>query len=80
MIDEESVRKAEDLMRKYERNWGKKVDLDCVPWGMTQEDFAVVMERIAETGESVPVGFHKCFGGRETIKNRQEGDTDQWRQ
>ena len=23
MIDEESVKKAEDIMRKYERNWGK---------------------------------------------------------
>ena len=80
MIDEESVKKAEELMRKYERNWGKKVDSNCVPWGMTQEDLVVVMERIVETGESVLVGFNKCFGGKETMKNRQEGDTKLWRQ
>lgn len=48
MIDEESVKKAEELMRKYERNWGKKVDSNCVPRGMTQEDLVVVMERIAD--------------------------------
>lgn len=80
MIDEESVKKAEELMRKYERNWGKKVDSNCVPWGMTQEDLVVVMERIVETGKSVLVGFNKCFDGKEMTKNRQEGDTKLWRQ
>ena len=61
MINQQAVERAEALMREYERRWGKKVVLDVCPPGMTQEKFAAVMELIVETGDSVLVGWNKCF-------------------
>lgn len=46
-------------MQKYQYNWGKEVDLNCVPAGMTQEKLLAVLERIVETGESILVGWNK---------------------
>lgn len=57
MIDQEVSAKIEKLLQKYKYNWGKEVDLYCVPSGMSQEKFLAVLERIAETGESVLVGW-----------------------
>lgn len=61
MIDQELIDIAEELMQKYEYNWGKKLETKSMPRGMTQEKFVVVMERIVETGESILVGWNKCF-------------------
>lgn len=61
MVDQEAMEKIERLLQKYQQNWGKEVDLNCVPAGMTQEKFAVVLERIVETGESVLTGWNQCF-------------------
>ncbi|MDE7202583.1 MAG: hypothetical protein K2O91_11950, partial [Lachnospiraceae bacterium] len=61
MIDQKALEKIEGLLQKYRYNWGKEVDLNCMPPGMTQEKFVVVLERIVETGESVLVGWNNFF-------------------
>ena len=48
-------------MKQYEHNWGKEVVLDYIIPGMTQEKLIIVLEYIVETGESVLVGWNKCF-------------------
>lgn len=59
MADQAVLEKIEELMQRYEYNWGKKVDLNCVPAGMTQEKLLSVLERIVETGESILSGWNK---------------------
>ena len=61
MINQEALEKVEELLEKYKFNWGKEVDLNCMPSGISQEKFIVVLERIVETGESVLVGWNKCY-------------------
>ena len=61
MVDQKTLEKIEKLMQQYQYNWGKEVDLNCMPSGMTQEKLAIVLERIVETGESVLVGWDQCF-------------------
>lgn len=61
MVDQEAISRAEELMQKYEYNWGKKPELICIPRSVTQEKFVEVMEYIVETGESFLVGWNKCF-------------------
>lgn len=59
VVEQDVLEKIEELMQKYKYNWGKEVDLNCVPAGMTQEKLLAVLERIAETGESILVGWNK---------------------
>lgn len=61
MVNQETIKKIEELLQKYKHNWGKEVDLNVIPRGMSQEELAVVLEHICETGESVLVGWNKCF-------------------
>ena len=61
MVGQESLDKIEELLEKYKYNWGRKVDLNCMPFGISQEKLIVVLERIVETGESVLVGWNKCY-------------------
>ena len=61
MIDQEILKKVEELLEKYKYNWGREVDLNCMPSGISQEKFIVVLERIVETGESILVGWNKCY-------------------
>ena len=61
MINQEALEKVEELLEKYKFNWGKEVNLNCMPSGISQEKLVVVLERIVETGESVLVGWNKCY-------------------
>ena len=61
-----NLEKIEELSKIYEYNWGKKIELNDIPKGLTQEKYIVVLERIIETGESVLVGYNKCF-----LKNKE---------
>ena len=61
MIDQESLDKIEKLLEKYKYNWKREVDLNCMPPGISQEKLVVVLERIVETGESILVGWNKCY-------------------
>lgn len=56
-----NLEKIEEFSKIYEYNWGKKIELNDIPKGLTQEKYIVVLERIIETGESVLVGYNKCF-------------------
>lgn len=60
MFYQETVERMEELMRQYEYNWGKKIEINQIPQNITQEELVVVLERIVETGESVIVGRNKC--------------------
>lgn len=61
MIDPEAMARIEELSQKYEYNWGKEVDYTGMPSGISQDRLAIILERIVETGESVLVGWEKCF-------------------
>ena len=61
MMEQKTLEKIEELSQKYKYNWGREIDLNCMPSGITQEKLVVVLERIVETGESVIVGWNKCF-------------------
>ena len=61
MMEQKTLEKIEELSQKYKYNWGREIDLNCMPSGITQEKLVVVLERIVETGESVLVGWNKCF-------------------
>lgn len=37
MVDQEALDKIEKLLQRYKHNWGKEVDLNAVPLGMSQE-------------------------------------------
>lgn len=61
MINEEALNKIDELSKLYKFNWGKEVDRVGMPLGMSQEKLVIVIERIVETGESILVGWNKCF-------------------
>ena len=61
MQNQETLEKMEELLQKYKYNWGREIDLTCMPIGISQEKFVVVLERIVETGESLLIGWNKCF-------------------
>ena len=61
MINEEALKKIEQLEQTYENNWGRKVDYTVLPAGLSQEKLVLVLERIVDTGESVLVGWNKIF-------------------
>lgn len=64
MVNQEALEQIEELLQKYKYNWGKEVELNNTIPSMTQEQLVVVLERIVETGESVLVGWDKCFSQR----------------
>lgn len=61
MLNQENTERIANLMKQYEHNWGKEVVLDYIIPGVTQEKLIIVLEYIVETGESVLVGWNKCF-------------------
>ena len=64
VVNQEALEQIEELLQKYKYNWGKEVELNNTIPGMAQEQLVVVLERIVETGESVLVGWDKCFSQR----------------
>lgn len=61
MINNEAMRKIEELNSMYEINWGKKVDYTILPKGITQEKMVKVLTRIVDTGESILVAYNKIM-------------------
>lgn len=61
VVNQEALDKIDELSQEYKNNWGREPDFICQLGFMTQEDMVVVLERIVETGESVLVGWNKCF-------------------
>ena len=59
MVNEEALKKIEQLGLQYERNWGKKVDYSILPPHITQDTMVLILERIVETGESILVGWNQ---------------------
>ena len=59
MVNEETLKKIEQLGLQYERNWGKKVDYSILPPHITQDTMVLILERIVETGESILVGWNQ---------------------
>ena len=64
MVNQEVLEQIEELLQKYKYNWGKEVELKNTISCMSQEQLVVVLEHIVETGESVLVGWDKCFAQR----------------
>lgn len=55
------VNQLDTLCALYTKRWGKNVDYTVVPKGITQEMLVYVLERIADTGKSILVGYNKLF-------------------
>lgn len=64
VVNQEALEQIEELLQKYKYNWGKEVELNNSIPNMSQEQLVAVLERIVETGESVLVGWDKCFAQR----------------
>lgn len=60
----ESYSEIESLLEKYRYNWGKDVDLSIIIPGLTQEKLLIILRYIVETGDSLLVGYNKCFKNR----------------
>jgi hypothetical protein len=63
MINEEAIKEIERLELEYEINWGKKVDYNVLPRGITQEKLVIILERIVDTGESILEGWNATSHG-----------------
>ncbi len=63
MINEEAIKEIERLELEYEINWGKKVDYNVLPRGITQEKLVIILERIVDTGESILEGWNATLHG-----------------
>lgn len=64
MVNEEAIRQIQILEQNYEFNWGRKVDYTVLPQGLSQEKLVAILERIANTGESVLVGWNRINNRR----------------
>lgn len=63
MYDLDVSEKINELLQQYEYNWGQEAypGYPILIPGMSQEKLVIVLERIVETGESILVGWNKCF-------------------
>ena len=64
MVDSEAQKEIERLLPVYEHRWGKPLDWTVSPPRMTDTQFAKVLKRIVDTGESIVVGYGKVFLGK----------------
>lgn len=59
MVNIAILREMHKLCSLYEKRWGREVDFIGMPDNLSQEKLLQVMRIIAETGDSVMVGFQK---------------------
>ena len=58
---ENTLKKIEELCKKYEDTWGKKVDYTIIPIGITQEKFVKCLELMITDNLSLVVAYNKVF-------------------
>ena len=59
--DETTLKKIEELSKRYKETWGKKVDYTIIPIGITQEKFVKCLELMIEDNLSLVVAYTKLF-------------------
>lgn len=62
ILDDREIReKVEELNKKYENTWGKKVDYTVVPQGITQEKLVDCLELMIKDNSSLLVAYNKLY-------------------
>ena len=59
--DAATLKKIEELCKKYKETWGKEVDDKIIPKGITQEKFVKCLELMIEDNLSLVVAYAKLF-------------------
>ena len=61
MINPDTLAQLNNLCELYKHRWGKEVDYTILPRSISQEKLLIILERIVDTGESIPVGYNKIY-------------------
>ena len=61
MQDKAMLKKIEELSKKYEATWGKRVDYTIFPDGISVERLVKCLELMIEDNLSLVVAFAKLF-------------------
>ena len=59
--DGNTLKRIEELNRKYEETWGKEVDYHILPRGISQEKLVKCLELMIEDNLSLLVAYNKIF-------------------
>ena len=59
--DEATLKKMDELCKKYRETWGKEVDCAIMPNGITQERFVKCLELMIADNLSLIVAYTKLF-------------------
>ena len=57
----EVLEKINELNKKYEETFNKRVDYTIIPFGLTKEKLVKVLERMIKENESLVVSYGKLF-------------------
>ncbi len=59
--DEATLKKIEELNKKYEETWGRGVNYTIIPKGITQEKLVKCLELMIENNLSLVMAYTKLF-------------------
>ena len=59
--DKTTLKKIEELNKKYKETWGKEVDYHILPKGISQEKLVKCLELMIEDNLSLIVAYKKLF-------------------
>ena len=59
--DGNTLKRIEELNKKYEETWGKEVDYHILPRGISQEKLVKCLELMIEDNLSLLVAYNKIF-------------------
>lgn len=59
--DKNTLKKIDELSKRYKETWGKEVDCSILPKGISQEKLAKCLELMIEDNLSLLVAYKKLF-------------------
>ena len=59
--DKTTLKKIEELNKKYKETWGKEVDYNILPKGISQEKLVKCLELMIDDNLSLLVAYTKLF-------------------
>lgn len=59
--DEKTLKKIDELNKKYKETWGKEVDYSILPRGISQEKLVKCLELMIDDNLSLLVAYTKLF-------------------
>ena len=61
-VEEDAVRRLEELSIKYKETYGKEIDYTIIPKGITQEKLVNVIKLMIDDNLSIVTAYHKLYG------------------